>query len=218
MTTKEKIIIVSKAYFNEHGFGAPTLYTLAKEIGISRGNLTYYFKDKEALLAEIVAEMFTIYTVKSAEATQIISWSSLLEKMKVLHQLQKEYAFIFFDRQVLLHPLVKSQIQRMRENSIQKMMSMISFSIKVGNMKTEPLSGIYHNINRSHWTISFYWYISREFHGEAEETNWDKILWSLLLPYFTERGIASFIRHFGEKYYHSLGKPFAEYEKEEVGF
>ena len=218
MTTKEKIITVSKAYFNKHGFGAPTLYTLAKEIGISRGNLTYYFKDKEELLTAIVEEMFIHYTVRSAQATQIVSWSSLLEKVKVLHQLQKEYAFIFFDRQVLLHPSVKSQIQRMRENSIQKMMSMISFSIKVGNMQPEPLPGIYYNINRSHWMISFYWYISKEFHGEESETNWDKILWSLLLPYFTERGVKSFIRHFGEDYYRSLGKPFAEYEEDKVGF
>ncbi|MFT4761780.1 MAG: hypothetical protein ACI9XO_003888 [Paraglaciecola sp.] len=218
MTTREKILSVSKTYFNTHGFGAPTLYSLAKEIGISRGNLTYYFKDKETLLAALVEEMFITYTINSAKATQVISWSSLLKKMKVLHQLQKEYGFIFFDKQVLLNPLVKSQIQRMREDSIDKMMSMMSYSIKVGNMKPEPFPGIYHNINRSYWTISFYWYISKEFQSDPEETNWDKILWSLLLPHFTERGIDSFIRHFGNEYYRSLGKPFAEYEENKVEF
>lgn len=218
MTTREKILSVSKTYFNEHGFGAPTLYSLAKEIGISRGNLTYYFKDKEMLLAALVEEMFTKYVVRSAKATQVISWSSLLEKITVLHRIQKEYGFIFFDKQVLLHPLVKSQIQRMREDSIDKMMSMMSYSIKVGNMKPEPFAGIYHNINRSYWTISFYWYISREFQGDAEETNWDKILWSLLLPHFTKRGIDSFTRHFGENYYQTLGKSFSTYEESKVAF
>lgn len=218
MTTREKILSISKTYFNKHGFGAPTLYTLAKEIGISRGNLTYYFKEKEALLEALVEEMFTDYEVRSAKATQVVSWSSLLEKMKVLHQLQKEYAFVFFDKQVLLHPLVKSQILRMREDSIEKMMSMMSYSIKVGNMRPEFLPGIYHNINRSYWTISFYWYISKEFQSDTQETNWDKILWSLLLPHFTERGIQSFIRHFGEAYYQSLGTPFSEYEENQVEF
>ena len=218
MTTREKILSVSKAYFNKHGYGAPTLYTLAKEIGISRGNLTYYFKEKEGLLTALVEEMFMNYQVRSAQATQVISWSSLLEKTNVLHQLQKEYGFVFFDKQVLLHPLVKSQILRMREDSIEKMMSMMSYSIKVGNMRPERLSGIYHNLNRAHWTIAFYWYISKEFQGDTQETNWDKILWSLLLPHFTERGIQSFIRHFGEDYYQSLGKSFTEYEENKIEF
>ena len=48
MTTKEKIIETGRTLFNELGFGAPTLYQVAQAAKISRGNLTYYFKDKEA--------------------------------------------------------------------------------------------------------------------------------------------------------------------------
>ena len=50
MTTKEKIIETGRTLFNELGFGAPTLYQVAQAAGISRGNLTYYFKDKEVLI------------------------------------------------------------------------------------------------------------------------------------------------------------------------
>ena len=49
MNTRDKILHSSKEIFNELGFGTPTLNTLSQSIGISRGNLTYYFKDKDAL-------------------------------------------------------------------------------------------------------------------------------------------------------------------------
>ena len=65
LTTREKIVITGKNLFNQNGFGSTTLYQIAQELGISRGNLTYYFKDKSALLVEIAAEMSSKYTAKS---------------------------------------------------------------------------------------------------------------------------------------------------------
>ena len=58
MNTREKIIETGRQLFNELGYGAPTLYQVAQAAKISRGNLTYYFKDKEALLEAIVEEMW----------------------------------------------------------------------------------------------------------------------------------------------------------------
>lgn len=210
MNTKEKILEISQQHFNKEGFGEPTLQSLAKEIGISRGNLTYYFKNKEALLTTLVDKLFVTYQTRSAEVTHLPSWASLLDRTKVLHELQNEYAFIFFDKQVLLHPLVKSQIQKMRKDSLQNLMSLMQFSIQVGNMKPEPMPGIYYNINRTYWTISFYWNISKEF-LLSKETSWDKMMWSLLLPHFTEKGIESFKQYFGEEYFQSLGLAFEDF-------
>ena len=36
--------------FNKSGFNAVNLFELSNQLGISRGNLTYHFKDKESLL------------------------------------------------------------------------------------------------------------------------------------------------------------------------
>jgi len=57
MDTKNKITEHAVKYFNRHGYGAITLHQLAKEMGISRGNLTYHFKDKDALLESIADEL-----------------------------------------------------------------------------------------------------------------------------------------------------------------
>ena len=95
MSTKEKILIASKKLFLSEGFRAPTLNLLAQKVGISRGNLTYYFKDKEALLEALAEEMWAKYEANIGRAMQFPSWGSTNEVTKVYLELQEEYSFIF---------------------------------------------------------------------------------------------------------------------------
>ena len=97
MTTKDKILATSKGLFNIHGFGKPTLNAIAQEVGISRGNLTYYFKDKDMLLEDLVEEMWKKYEQRIGRAMQFPSSESTTESTQAYLSLQKEYSFIFFD-------------------------------------------------------------------------------------------------------------------------
>lgn len=56
--TKEIIIEEAKKIFNQRGSDAVSLHELAAELGMSRGNLAYHYKDKDMLLEAIVAEMW----------------------------------------------------------------------------------------------------------------------------------------------------------------
>ena len=113
-TTKEKIVLKGKKLFNQNGFGATTLYQIAQALGISRGNLTYYFKTKEALLVVITEEMTAQYGVKMA-TFQFPSWENTNNATKAFHELQQEYAFIFMDKQVMAFPFVKKQIEQIKQ-------------------------------------------------------------------------------------------------------
>jgi len=217
LKTKEKIIITSKNLFNTQGFGATTLYQIAQKLGISRGNLTYYFKDKAALLEVIASEMATKYSAKMA-ATQFPSWENTNNATKAFHELQKEYAFIFKDKQVMVFPSVKAQIEQIYQDDLKRQMSMISFSIQVGNMREEVISGTYHNLCRTLWMNAFFWLLSDVYQDLEQETGWDKMAWSLVLPHFTEQGLAAFKAHFGEAYYLSLGKTYQEYAERTISF
>jgi len=55
--TKREIVHMANRLFMENGFTATTAAALCKELGISNGNLTYYFPTKEHLLLELVKEM-----------------------------------------------------------------------------------------------------------------------------------------------------------------
>ena len=217
MNTKEKILSISKNLFREQGFGAPTLNTVSQKVGISRGNLTYYFKDKEALLEALAEEMWAKYEANIGRAMQFPSWGSANETTKVYLELQKEYAFIFLDIKVSSLPKIVERIRRMKADLLQRQLSTISFSIQIGNMIEERIPGSYRNLCETLWMINFYWMASESYRKETEKTSWDKLVWSVILPYFTEKGIESFIEHFGEKYYQSLGEVYDKNEFQEVG-
>ena len=53
LTTRERIIEASLTLFNEKSFAATSLSEIAKEVGIAKGNLTYYFSTKKDLAFEI---------------------------------------------------------------------------------------------------------------------------------------------------------------------
>ncbi|MFK7983494.1 MAG: TetR family transcriptional regulator [Saprospiraceae bacterium] len=217
LKTREKIVITGKNLFNQNGFGATTLYQIAQELGISRGNLTYYFKNKAALLAEIAAEMASKYTIKMA-ATQFPSWENTNNATKAFHELQQEYGFIFQDKQVMAFPFVKAQIEQIYKDDLKRQMAMISFSIQVGNMRKEIIPGTYHNLCRTLWMNAFFWLLSDIYQDLEKETGWDKIAWSLVLPHFTEKGLTAFKEHFGEAYYLSLGKTYQQYAEKSISF
>lgn len=208
--TSEKIVSAAIQLFNEQGFGAPSLYQLSQELGMSRSNLTYHFKDKAALLDAIVAKMSLEYETLMAQTTQHPSWESTNNSTLAFHALQKKYAFIFFDKQLLNIPQVKAQIISIKAHHLQWQLSIIRFSIQIGNMKVEEIPGTYHNLCLTIWSTSFFWLMSDVYKTDEIEKDWGRYVWSIILPHFTAKGIAAFRQHFGEDYYASLGPAFIE--------
>ena len=206
--TRNKIIEFATQYFNKEGFGAISLHELAKKLEMSRGNLTYHFKDKDALLEAIVEEMWEKLEAETTKSRQLPSFKNLHNTARVYYRIHREYAFIFLDQNVLNHPSIKPKLQEVTRQAIEDNKAAIAFAIKIGNMKPEPVSGIYYNIALITWILSFYWRSQQVIRGEKTKEDSEKIIWSLLVPHFTEKGIQSFIEFFGEEYYNSLGEPF----------
>ncbi|MEM1123984.1 MAG: hypothetical protein AAGJ18_26335, partial [Bacteroidota bacterium] len=82
----------------------------------------------------------------------------------------------------------------------------------------EVIVGTYHNLCRTLWMNSFFWLLSDVYQDVDKETDWDKVAWSLVLPHFTEKGLAAFKQHFGEDYFLSLGKAFQQYAAKAISF
>ena len=56
--------------------------------------------------------------------------------------------------------------------------------------------------------VSFYWLSQQTARNESKETNAEKVLWGMILPHVTKKGIAAFTQFFGDSFYEQLGKPF----------
>lgn len=85
-TTKYEIIQVASEFFFDVGFSATSPKMIAQELGLSTGNITYYFPTKEHLLLVLV-EMLCDFQLKMLEAEADIGMGSVasvcLETMTV---------------------------------------------------------------------------------------------------------------------------------------
>ena len=75
--TKDKIIRVATRMFLENGYSATTVQAVSSELGISKGNFTFYFHSKDDILAELV-EMLCEFQRKLMEYEAGEGMSSLL--------------------------------------------------------------------------------------------------------------------------------------------
>lgn len=218
MTNREKIIFEAKKLFNKTGYGAVTLFEIAQTSGISRGNITYHFKDKDRILEAISVELFEKIENEKYKTRQLPSFENLHNEAVFMYEIQKEYSFIFLDTLVQNHQLIKSNYQKVINEYIEDYKAAIAFSIQQGNMQKEPVQGVYNNIALICWMIAFYWMPQQIARGDKPKFEGEKIVWSILIPHFTEKGIKAFKNYFGEKYYNSLGKPFNMEVKNLISF
>lgn len=210
MTTKQKILQTATQHFNKLGFSAVTLHEIAQKLGMSRGNLAYHFKDKNALLKAISTEMWTKVEAERNKSRKFPSFENLHNEVQLYYRFQKEYAFIFLDTHVLNHPTLRQQFRKMTQQTITDNKMSIAFSVKLGNMQPEKVPGTYHNIAHITWMLAFFWLPQQIIRGEKTEEDGEKMIWTILLPYFTKKGVQSFKNFFGENYFNQLGEPFNE--------
>lgn len=208
MTTKEKIINVAKKVFNEQGFGAVSIQDIATELGINRRNIAYHFNNKEVLLAVIAEEMWAKLRAERKKRRDFPSFENLHNEVRLYTQFQKEYAFIFSDLHVIKHPILETRFRAFCMATIKDNEAAIAFSIKLGNMNPEPFAGAYHNLCLSLWVLALFWLPQQSIRKVIDRNEVHKVTWSLILPHFTPKGIASFKAFFGEEFYNNIGSPF----------
>lgn len=209
--TRQRIIDKAVELFNHNGFASVTLFEIAGALDMTRGNLTYHFKDKYILLVAIATEFWAKLNEEKKKTMLLPSFENMHNEIQLFYRFQQEYAFIFTDLHVLTHPLIRRQFQEIRDESVNHMEAAIAFAIGAKNMHPEPFEGVYHNLAFSTWLISFYWLNQQMFGGDEKQYSGDEgemKIWSLLLPHLTEKGLKAFRNFFGEDYLKKLGRSF----------
>jgi AcrR family transcriptional regulator len=204
--TKNFIIKEAKKLFNAKSYDGVTLHELANHLGMSRGNLAYHYKDKDVLLVAIVDEMLKKIDGDRSTSRQFPTFENLHKEVQLYYKYQKEYSFIFLNSAVMNHPSVIPHFRAMTNKTIQDNVATLVYSIKSGNLKPEPIQGIYNNIAVTTWMLAFFWLSQQIIRGERSAEDGEKMIWSILIPHFTDKGIQKFKEYFGEEYFNSLGE------------
>lgn len=206
--TKDKIIQTATQLFNEFGFGAISLHEIANRMGISRGNLTYHFNNKVVLLEAIAAEMWEKLSRERQKRRDFPSFENLDNEVKMYYTFQREYTFIFNDLHVIKHPILDEKFRKFCLTTIKDNEAAIAFSIQIGNMKPEPFAGAYYNLSLSIWVLTLFWLPQQTIRKVTDSKEISRVIWSLILPHFTQKGIASFKAYYGTDFYNTIGRPF----------
>lgn len=94
---KEQIIKAAIKRFSHFGVAKTTMNEIAEDSSISKGNIYYYFADKNALIAEVVKELLNQFN--KVLAKRLINTSSTLEALQQVQDSKKE----FFEKYYMLN-------------------------------------------------------------------------------------------------------------------
>ncbi len=97
MKTRDKIKIRATDLFNKRGFKNVTLREVAKDLGISYGNVTYHFKTKNHLILDLYEDMRTETENILKEFDFEDLFLSILQAPKVTFKISIKYLFFYVD-------------------------------------------------------------------------------------------------------------------------
>ncbi len=206
--TKDRIKDTAVALFNKHGYAVVSLYNIAMELDMTRGNLTYHYKTKELLLETISDEMWNQLKQEREKSRRLPSFENLHNEVQLYYRFQHKYPFIFLDHHVQTLPLMNQRFRMMIKETIADNKAAIAFAINAGNMKPEPIKGIYNNLAFNAWMLAFFWSAQEIIRKTKSTSAAEKMIWSMLLPHFTAKGRKAYVDFYGPDALSEIGQPF----------
>jgi AcrR family transcriptional regulator len=213
MSTRDKIIDAAIILFNEKGYNAVCLSDVADKIGMSRGNLAYHFKEKQNILDEVAERLKTDIRNEKNQRKDFPAFANLQVDIKAYYNLQKRYQFVFTESHLKQNEVVLNVMRDWSESTIKNNLDAFYFSIQIGNMKEEPYAGLYYNLAINSWMITYFWLSQKQVRGKEDLEDAEKMVWSTIIPHFTDKGLAAFNKYFGASFLNNLGKSINNYSK-----
>jgi AcrR family transcriptional regulator len=183
--TKQAILDMSKELFNQRGYNNVSTRDIASAIGISKGNLTYHFKKKEAIIEALI---------EASVDTQAIKTPGNLEDLdRFFHDTQQTVqgnAYYFWN-----YTQFAQTSERIRE--IQKNMFRLNVTWLRETMNRlaedevifrESKSGEYDRVVDAVLLTIIYWIPFCRLKGVETPAGFVSQAWSVLKPLLTEKG------------------------------
>ncbi len=187
--TRQKILETAKAHFNQHGYNVVSVGDIAGALGISKGNLTYYFQKKEEIIEALMQEKSEDLPATPPETLQELN--VYFQKMqRMIH----DNAYYFWHHAQLsqLSPRVKEGQDAAYRKNVGLLTQTFQKLQAVGILQGESYLGEYERVVDFLHLSLIYWIpfcqLSKKEGGAA---SFPCHGWSILYPYLTEKGRAA---------------------------
>ena len=201
MNTKEKIIATAIDLFNVHGTKAISTNHIAKEMGISPGNLYYHFRSKNDIIRSI-SDNFSneLGSALKIQLDTISDFSSNLTSLfNRFFKIQQSYQFLFLEG---VH--LTKQDSRLLDNytNLRSLIKkgyheLLSNLVKIKIMKRQSLN-IIDDLLDTQWIIMWYWInhtiLDRNTYDDFQIKKGIKLSFSIIKPQLTSIGKVAFDR------------------------
>ena len=196
MSTKEKIVENSILLFNQSGMVNVRLQHIADKTGISVGNLAYHYYSKEAIIDQIVTQLNTLLRPIIDDQKKFPGLMDFDTQLARYYHLLMKYSFFFIDLLELKRNYPKQYIVRkeITENITHQIHNWLKRNESDGILKDELRKDHYMIIAHTIWMIITF-YLTRPIdHGSPEDSErvFKEMVWSQILPHFTEAGRLEF--------------------------
>jgi len=200
MKTKDRILQISLTLFNERGLSQVTLRTIAKEMGISQGNLNYHFKKRQdiikALYLCLVDRMDNIFRdlfemeiglplIFASNAAMIKAFLDFKFFMLDFVQIMRE------NKEIHQHYL---QLQQIRKQQFESIVSLLQQKELV---RQEEFEGEFASLQKRMSIVGDFWISSSEILDADHSKQVDQyknILSEFIYPYLTPKGKKIFLQ------------------------
>lgn len=191
MSNKEKILASALALFNQNGMVNVRLQHIVDDAIVSLGNIAYHFENK----GNIVLTIYQTLATRQDELLAEFRILPLFENFQLLLQkhflLQQDYAFFYLDTLEVLraYPNIAELHRQKIQSRILQLQSMIDFNTARGAfVMTDRTDSIL--LAQQIWQSmdGFLHHQAIKSSTAPTLTDFQKEIWHLLFPYFTQMG------------------------------
>ena len=193
--TKLNILQTAIALFNEFGFANVSLQQIARNLGLSSGNLTYHFPKKADL-------MNTVYDYFVSKVTEISDPQNgeldLLEmdrRVRQFYHFQQDFRFFYVDLLEIerAFPSIAKKHYQHIDNQISGIYKMLDYNVDQHYLQAYEADYDYQYLARQIWMTTVFWQTQLLVQGKTStEDDLSKAVWMLIQPHFTPAGKSLF--------------------------
>ncbi len=200
MNTKEKIVEVALSLFNEKGTDSITVRHIAKEVGISHGNLCYHYPTTDDIIFKLYENLVAELNIEISKlpVNQVDLWM-IYHSGKITFSLLYKYKFLMLDFVGIMRRIeaIRTHYRQLVVKRRLEFGMAMQFLEKGGYLKPEVIKDHYANIIEVNFIVGDFWVSRAEimFEGpENEKLNYYlSLMFVPVLASLTEKGLVQYL-------------------------